>query len=935
MQLNYLAPLQAISRTKTQFALFFVAFFVAKLLHLGSHFKSLPIILYLLYTPTFLLPDVLLLLGSKVLVYRLNGGQSSTTRKVIGGLVAILTTACSAAQISFFVETGGEIQWMAASRVLGGTGGMGLLLSGLPSVIAAVVVLYIIALVISPRFYDAVDYTQLRIIWAFRQSFLILVKRQRITEEYEVLISIQDDQSESSINEEEYEEKSTPTKRVSSTVTALATAVATIVVSTTVIALQIARPTRPPFAHMSGSIPITIIEAAWFQPINSEFCLPHPVEVVLFPFDRFSKFFDLPQTLDWRPNAPICGKQNGPRPPPWIEFLGQEGRNDRHGPGPGPGRHDHAGPDGHGPPPPPPHGSPHGGAFGGDDCEPLKLSNLDANVLDPLTSQLKVKKPKIKHVLLITMESTRKDMFPLTKGGHVYDTILSSYGSTNATEEVDAKLRGFTDTAAFLTGTPSGFEAIGRPAEKSWKSAFKDGMGAININGAVSQAAYTLKSLLSSHCGVEPLAVDFAEETKGTIYQHCLAHIFKKMSSKVENEKSDHKKGSLEKNGAEEHLSLPWKSRMIQAVTDQYDSQDVLDKQMGFDRVIAESTISDSTSKHYPPENGFINYFGYAETETFEYLRDLFVDAGKNQERLFVSHLTSTPHHPFKTPKDWEEVAYMSQQHWRPADPFDDYMNTIQFQDQWISQIFQMLHEVGALDETLVVMTGDHGLAFTSLDKSQSAVNNGHVANFNIPILFVHPDLPRIQLNASITPTSILPTVLDLLLETDSLPAPAEKVARDILPSYQGHSLIRDLDFRVATADGASAKAFFQPFHFSAINPGGSLLAISDASTPYRLVLPLCSTIPLRFTDLSTDPHEWEPITAWTMDELRAQIKVKHGARASEWAILAEEMGRWWVWDQRERWGYWGEARETSRGGAEVGGDRGGMRKHHWWETKK
>lgn len=888
---------------------------------------------------------------------------------------------------------------MAASRVLGGTGGMGLLLSGLPSVIAAVAVLYAIALVISPRFYDAVDYTQLRISWAFRQSFLVLVKRRKITEQYEVLISIQDDQSESSTSDDEFEEKPTPTRRVSSTVTALAIAIATIIASTTVVVLQIIRPTRPPFAHMSGSIPITIIEAAWFSPINSEFCLPHPVEVVLFPFDRFSKFFDMPQTLDWKPNAPTCGKQNGPRPPPWMEFPGQGGRNDRHGPGRGPGGHGHAGPDGHWPPPPPPpphgfppppppphglppppppgfppppppygfppgpppppppHGHPPrpprdaeddnfahehpthihgGGSFGGDDCEPLKLSNLDANVLDPLTAQLKIKKPKIKHVLLITMESTRKDVFPLTKGSHVYDTILSSYGSTNASEEVDAKLRGFTDTAAFLTGTPNGFEVIDRPADKSWKSAFKDGMGAININGAVSQAAYTLKSLLSSHCGVEPLAVDFAEETKGTIYQHCLAHIFKKMSSKVDNKKSDHKKGSVEeKDGAKDHLSLPWKSRMIQAVTDQYDSQDVLDKQMGFDRVIAESTISDPKSKHYPPENGFINYFGYAETETFEYLRDLFVDAEKTQERLFVSHLTSTPHHPFKTPKDWEEVAYMSQQHWRPADPFDDYMNTIQFQDKWISQIFQMLHDVGALDETLVVMTGDHGLAFNSLDKSQSAVNNGHVANFNIPILFVHPDLPRIQLNASITPTSILPTVLDLLLETDSLPAPAEKVARDILPSYQGHSLIRDLDFRVATADGASAKAFFQPFHFSAINPGGSLLAISDASTPYRLVLPLCSTIPLRFTDLSSDPHEWEPTNAWTMDELRAQIKVKYGARAGEWAALAGEMGRWWVWDQRERWGYWGEARETSRGGAEVGGDRGGMRKHHWWETKK
>jgi hypothetical protein len=88
MQFNILAPLQALARPKNQFALFFVAFFVAKLLHLGSHAASLPVVLYLLYTPTFLLPDVLLLVGSKILIYRLNGGQSSAVRKSFGGILA-------------------------------------------------------------------------------------------------------------------------------------------------------------------------------------------------------------------------------------------------------------------------------------------------------------------------------------------------------------------------------------------------------------------------------------------------------------------------------------------------------------------------------------------------------------------------------------------------------------------------------------------------------------------------------------------------------------------------------------------------------------------------------------------------------------------------------------------------------------------------------
>jgi arylsulfatase A-like enzyme len=839
---------------------------------------------------------------------------------------------------------------MAASRVVGGTGGLGLLMSGLPAMIVASMVLYAIALVISPKFYDIVDSVLELVRLSFKQSFQIITRRQNIMEEHELLISFQDDQSQSSADEQN-DEKPSPATHQTNTVAVLATAITTIGISVLVIVLQMVRPTTPPYAHMSGSLPVTLIEAALFQPINSEFCLPHPVEVVLFPFQRFTKFFNMPSSLEWMPNEPICGSDNGSRRPPWHHGPGGPGYHGPDGPGHhGPRPHGEPGRHPHTPPPPPPPPSEHSedgfaheehpfrdgrGKFGASDCEPLKLSNLDASILETLATQAKVKKPKIRHVLLLTMESTRKDMFPFKKDSHAYQTILSSYASTNATTELDAKLKGFTDTATFLSGESSGLEGHDLNApNQGWKSSFKDGMGAINVHGAVSQAAYTLKSLLSSHCGVEPLAVDFAEETKGTIYQHCLSHIFKKMGSSMKSAGGP-KDSRAEPEAGKDHRSFPWAATMIQSVTDQYDSQDVLDEQMGFDTVIAESTLSDPTSKHYPPKNPFVNYFGYEETETFEYLRDLFVDAKNSEERLFVSHLTSTPHHPFKTPKNWTgREEYMSKNHWRPSDPFEEYMNTIRYQDEWISQIFQMLHDVGALDETLVVMTGDHGLAFQSLDKSTSAINNGHVSNFQIPILFVHPDLPRIQLNASTTPTSILPTILDLLIETDSLPEPAAKIARDMLPNYQGHSLIRDLNFRVKTADNTTAKAFFQPFHFSAINPGGSLLAISDASTPYRLVLPLCSTIPLRFTDLSTDPYEWEPTTAWTMDELRAQLKVKYGARASQWAQLAEELGRWWVWNQREKWGYWGEARETSRGGAEVGGDRGRIKKKHWWETK-
>lgn len=883
--------------------------------------------------------------------------------------IRLFTAGCSAAQISFFLETGGEIQWMAASRVLGGSGGLGLLLSGLPALTIVFAVLYGIAWVIAPIFHDIVEHMLNMIVSSFQQSYRLTKRETSTTEAEELLIPLEEHVQPHDVQEQRVAGRSVAL----STPKAIAISFTALTFIIVVIFLQLVRPRSPPYAHMSGSLPVTLIEAALFQPINSEFCLAHPIERVLFPWEQFAEYFGQPESLDWMPRSPTCSRANGPGPAPWVDRPSCDAPDSC-----APFEHPHneddtaaapGNPHGHHRPPPPPphghHGTPppfpdhlsyddsrerhpgmkdhfkddgpqryrgHGLGPGYEPlCDPLKLSNLDANLLDDITEGLANSQLRIKNVLLLTLESTRKDMFPLKKGSHAYKTILSSYASTNVSQELDGKLGNLTNVATFLSGESNEFgqESDAVP-EGSWRHAFTERRGSINVQGAVTQAAYTLKSLLSSHCGVEPLPVDFTEETTGLLYQSCLPQILRMMGKRTDQQSAELKENA---DVMEDHRFWPWESALVQSVTDQFDSQDVLDNQMGFENVIAERVLSDPTSKHYPPKQPWVNYFGYPETETLDYLRDMFIDAQQQRKRLFVSHLTSSPHHPFATPKDWAgHTGYLSKQRWRPEDPLDGYLNTIKYQDDWVSEIFQMLHEVGALNETLVIMTGDHGLAFNSLDKSQSAVNNGHISNFAIPLLFVHPHLPRIQLNASTTPLSIIPTVLDLLLQTKSLSKPAAETARTLLPQYQGNSLIRDLNYSVLTADGGIGKAFFQPFHFSAINPGGSLLAISDASTTFRLVLPLCSSIPLRFTNVATDPTEVDPTIAWTMDELVAIIKVKHGVKAKEWAKLAQELGRWWFWDQHGKWGYWGNARSTGRGGTEFAG-AGRVKKKHWWET--
>ncbi|GME60364.1 sulfatase domain-containing protein [Neofusicoccum parvum] len=736
-------PFGLLLRTRDQFSLFFVSFFSAKVLHLYSHRTSLPILLFILYLPTFLLPDAALLVVGQTVIFRHNSG---TVRKWIGGLLTSLTAAASAATIAFYVETGGEVQWMAAGSLANDPSGIKILLSGTVKFSIALLALSVVAWLITPSFYNGVSYLIDNTCASLQQAWLIVRGKQH-SAQYEPLVNVSDDEAS---------QKHAP-QAPRSTAKSLLKAVGILTAIVTVVVLQTVRPRNPPYAHMSGSLPLTLFGAFLFNPINSEFCLPVAPSAVDFPFEQFAKQSwegGRPPVADWKPESEGCRRQGHTELRDLIDNGAEKGQKGGYDP----------------------------------TCDPLKVSHLEQPVLEDLVAGIKAHNPSIKHVLQITMESTRKDMFPFRKDSHVYDT----------------------------------------------------------------------------------------------------------------------------------------------SITDQYDSQDILDEQMGFKNVILKETIKNPSSKHYPPKEPECNYFGFPEPETLPYMRDLFL--GAQEKRLFISHVTSTTHHPFATPESWNETeSYLAHRRWRTEDPFDNYLNTIKYQDEWLGQIFDLLEEVGAINETLVVLVGDHGLAFDTPDGSTSTFENGHISNFAIPLVFVHPQLPRIQLQTKAQPTSIIPTVLDLLLQTNSLNASQANAAGRLIHRYQGQSLIRDTS-PSRSANVSSAK-HQEDWHFSVINPGGSMMSIGSSASPYRLIMPLCSTASLRFTDSSVDPLEQKPIEAWTMKELVKKMKKKHGGRkeAIEWAKLAERLGRWWFWEQRERWSYHKAARSTDR--SAIDSSAGKLKKEHWWET--
>jgi arylsulfatase A-like enzyme len=202
---------------------------------------------------------------------------------------------------------------------------------------------------------------------------------------------------------------------------------------------------------------------------------------------------------------------------------------------------------------------------------------------------------------------------------------------------------------------------------------------------------------------------------------------------------------------------------------------------------------------------------------------------------------------------------------------------------------------MGIANETLIVFVGDHGQAFQEDAPIMGNFENKHVSNFRVPIVFRHPQLPRVQVNANATSISILPTILDLLVHTGSLNDRDGRIASDLVQDYEGQSLIRPY---VSSKNGRRA------WNFGIVNAGGGMISITSADTPWKLDLPLEREVDYSFTDLAIDTLELNPTEAWEFKDLVHKVRSRYGEGAAEWANEAEKVINYFVYRQQRLWKY-------------------------------
>lgn len=483
----------------------------------------------------------------------------------------ILTFILSSSQIGFYFVTGSEIRWDAATSVGSDPGGRKLMRSGLRSFLGAAGVLLFIS-------------------WLCTPGICMLLSKW--------LYPLFEASSAPTLDEELPSFNLQQTLRGERLIRSW-TACATLVTVT----LSLIRP-HVPYSHTSEALPFSFFQALWSKPAERR-----QAGDGAFPFPELlgEEYWEAPNGhfKGWAPGmghlntaaytAPAWATE--PWPPGfqrWFELSKLDDEGDLvQDAGETEGKSTRR-------------------KFYSPADDPLRITNLNHELLEPLSRALETHEIPVTHVVLVMMESARKDVFPFKSGSHLHQEILLPYRNQDSQviQEVNAKLSRITPVAEKLTGESSGFLPHRNQSESAWNDTAGPGMGGINIHGVLTGSSLSFKSAVMNHCGVGPLPVNFMDEVRAEIYQPCIMQILELFNrlkrSNLENDTSHHKPG----NGIERIHGRRWTSVFLQSITGWYDGQHHLNDMMGFEKTIYRENIAHKGAKHHHENMEEVNYFG-------------------------------------------------------------------------------------------------------------------------------------------------------------------------------------------------------------------------------------------------------------------------------------------------------------------------------------
>lgn len=325
--------------------------------------------------------------------------------------------------------------------------------------------------------------------------------------------------------------------------------------------------------------------------------------------------------------------------------------------------------------------------------------------------------------------------------------------------------------------------------------------------------AYTLKSMFAALCGIYPFPDTGNKEFRYSFPTTCLPTLLR---------------------------DAGYKTAAIQSVEMNFDHQKPLMNKIGFEETISSEDID----QHYESANlDRLAYFGYADAVVTPLIVE-WLDKVK-EKPFFMTYLTGTTHHPFITPRSWTTKLFTNTEY----NEFNGYLNTLNYVDTFLADIFGEFRKLGIMENTLFVFTGDHGLSLRDHDGVFNVHSVTYEEAFRVPLIFYTENKKwkdKLHYRAidehTATNLDILPTILNILTADADSDLKDPKLSSALTDAgYEGHSIFENYTERPKFSHG---------------NPGyHSVSYLYNA----KKILRQAGASDVVF-DLSKDPHEDHPM---------------------------------------------------------------------------
>lgn len=616
------------------FSVIFISLLASKCFHIFVHLKALSFASFFAWGATFFLPELIFILLAACLARTFEWRVLRNIAAFIMVVFAVGLSSMTSANFSFYVNVGMEIHWRGMKKFHESKPTAKLVLSALSVSFLCQAWILITAyyarshlLRLTQGFLDVwVSLVPAKIRWCAR--------REKSLPDPEIYEQIAIDDFDEDQSGQESGTSLEPPREWSWLVRMIV-----ITCSVGVLFLRAVRPHDPAFGFFSESLPLAPFGGPQFRPATGTAAL---VSGEFSWLDGHTALDVFPE-FDWLPKDPSGGF------PDWSPFRMTKKTNEHYNPL----------------------------------KDPLHTPNLQNDILEPMRAAISTGNVKIKHVVLIKLESTRQDVWPFRSDSYIMKHLRESYNG-EIPAEIEEKLSKLTPNAQRLTGYDTGFNNN------------KDRqvpIGGISASQAHTSGTYTLKSIVGTVCGVNPMAVEANREYLHDVYQPCLPQIMDALNHQP-NTTSD----------SDDWTSWPWSSSWVQSHPSTWDHHGLLIPYIGYEHMIDREVIDEGGAKYVPEETQEEFDHGHEDKVLKNYIADLISDAKANKKRLFLSHLTHETHTPWYMPGEYEDLFGNGD---GDNGKMNRYLNTMHYQDQWLGDILDVLEETGIANETLLVMAGD------------------------------------------------------------------------------------------------------------------------------------------------------------------------------------------------------------------------------------